>query len=128
MRKSPNKRVEFDALTKAIITEYDRDGLVKAVDGLSFTLDRGRTLGIVGYGSLGRSVADLGRCLGMEVVVSARPGCGGSPPAPTSCRAPGGPARTPPCRGGSAPPPGGSVPPRTPRPPGRARSRPRPAP
>lgn len=31
-----------------------------------------RALGIVGYGSLGRSVADLGRCLGMQILVSAR--------------------------------------------------------
>jgi glycerate dehydrogenase len=34
----------------------------------------GRNLGVVGYGSLGRSVADFGRCLGMNVLVSARPG------------------------------------------------------
>lgn len=33
-----------------------------------------RVLGIVGYGSLGKSVADLGRCLGMRILVSARPG------------------------------------------------------
>jgi glycerate dehydrogenase len=33
-----------------------------------------RNLGIVGYGSLGRAVADLGRSLGMRVLVSARPG------------------------------------------------------
>jgi glycerate dehydrogenase len=32
-----------------------------------------RSLGIVGYGSLGRSVADVGRCFGMRVLVSARP-------------------------------------------------------
>jgi glycerate dehydrogenase len=35
----------------------------------------GRTLGIVGYGSLGKAVAHLGRCFGMEVLVSTRPGC-----------------------------------------------------
>jgi glycerate dehydrogenase len=34
----------------------------------------GCTLGIVGYGSLGRAVGQLGRCLGMELLVSARPG------------------------------------------------------
>ena len=34
----------------------------------------GRNLGIVGYGSLGRAAGDLGRCLGMRVLVSARPG------------------------------------------------------
>ena len=34
----------------------------------------GRTLGIVGLGALGRSVAEVGRCFGMQVLVSARPG------------------------------------------------------
>jgi len=32
----------------------------------------GKRLGIVGYGTLGKGVAELGRCLGMEVLVSAR--------------------------------------------------------
>src|SRR5690606_22308373 len=44
----------------------------------------GRTLGIVGYGSLGRSVADVGRCLGMRVLVSARPRAEEIPPERTS--------------------------------------------
>jgi glycerate dehydrogenase len=34
----------------------------------------GKTLGIVGYGSLGRGVADVGRAFGMEVLIAARPG------------------------------------------------------
>jgi len=34
----------------------------------------GRTLGIVGYGELGRGVAAIGRAFDMEVLVSARPG------------------------------------------------------
>jgi glycerate dehydrogenase len=43
----------------------------------------GRTLGLVGFGALGQAVGRLGECMGMRILVSARPGA----PAESSYRA-----------------------------------------
>jgi glycerate dehydrogenase len=40
----------------------------------------GRNLAIVGYGALGKAVAHVGRCLGMSLLISQRPGDKGPPP------------------------------------------------
>jgi len=47
------------------------DGLVKAVDGISYTVDRGQTLGIVGESGSGKSVSSL-TVLGLTRARSAR--------------------------------------------------------
>jgi oligopeptide transport system ATP-binding protein len=59
------------------------DGIVKAVDGITFTLAKGETLGIVGESGCGKSVANLsilrlipsppGRIMGGEILYHDRP-------------------------------------------------------
>jgi peptide/nickel transport system ATP-binding protein len=56
-RRAPSAFLEVRDLKIHFPTD---DGLVKAVDGLSFTLERGKTLGIVGESGSGKSVTSLG--------------------------------------------------------------------
>jgi len=53
----PDTLLEVDDLHIHFPTQ---DGLVKAVDGVSYTLERGHTLGIVGESGSGKSVTSLG--------------------------------------------------------------------
>ncbi len=67
-RRHPAAFVEVQDLRIHFPTD---DGLVKAVDGLSFAVERGRTLGIVGESGSGKSVTSLG-ILGLHKGGSAR--------------------------------------------------------
>jgi glycerate dehydrogenase len=65
---------EYDALTRSGAWEHSRSF---ALFDYPIRELAGRALAVVGYGSLGQAVAHLGRCLGMEVLISARPGLEG---------------------------------------------------
>ncbi len=56
-RSAPSAFLELRDLKVHFPTE---DGLVKSVDGLSFKLEKGKTLGIVGESGSGKSVTSLG--------------------------------------------------------------------
>ena len=54
--KNPDNIIEFDNLRSYFYTDI---GTVKAVDGVSFEIPRGKTIGVVGESGCGKSVTSL---------------------------------------------------------------------
>ena len=54
--KNPNNILEIDNLNTYFFTDI---GVVKAVDGVSFDVPRGKTVGVVGESGCGKSVTSL---------------------------------------------------------------------
>ena len=54
---------------KNLVTEFHtEDEIVKAVNGVSFNLEKLKTLGIVGFGTIGQIVAENAGNLGMNLI------------------------------------------------------------
>ncbi|KAL6705610.1 hypothetical protein ACN47E_006557 [Coniothyrium glycines] len=70
------RTVLLDRITRAEPSEWQRKGSVNSYmtlpDGKPPLSCKDETLGVIGYGGLGKRIADLGRALGMHVIIAAR--------------------------------------------------------